>query len=347
MSKAEDTVVIKNIYYMMAYAFKSVDITVLRSLETERFDNILDLMAAILAIGLASQRRRGFEREYISCQEEGLRVIGRIDVSRTMQLKARQSYQISCSYDERKEDTYKNQILKTTAFYLLRSGEVANVRKVELKRILLLMDDIKILDPWRIAWGSLRYHRNNRFYQLLMSICYLVLHDMLMRDISGETKLANVIHGEALSRLYEKFVLEYFRVHHPGLDPKVHEVNRGIDDSAPSFLPRMITDVTLYGPQRTLIIDAKCYGSILDSHFDKKILSAANINQIFTYVMHESAATEKEIQGMLLYAGTGHESIPNSRWVDMEHTYHCRVLDLNCDFKDIAAQLDDIAAIVS
>ena len=54
MSRAEDTVVIKNIYYMMAYAFKAIDISDFKRLEVESFGNVLDLLAAILAAGCAA-----------------------------------------------------------------------------------------------------------------------------------------------------------------------------------------------------------------------------------------------------------------------------------------------------
>ena len=51
MSRAEDTVVIKNIYYMMAYAFKAIGIVDFKRLEVESFGNVLDLLAAILTAG--------------------------------------------------------------------------------------------------------------------------------------------------------------------------------------------------------------------------------------------------------------------------------------------------------
>ena len=57
------------------------------------------------------------------------------------------------------------------------------------------MQDVSLLDPLRIAWGSMRYHRNNRSYQILMNVCYLVLHELLLRDERGEARLADVLNG--------------------------------------------------------------------------------------------------------------------------------------------------------
>ena len=132
MGCAEDTVVVKNIYYMMAYAFRAIDVADFQRLEVEPFDNVLDLLAAILAVGLDSQRRRGFEREYQAREEDVLRVAGRIDLGKTMRLRLKQRQDLHCAFDERTENTYKNQILKTTAFHLMRSSDVAPERKREL-----------------------------------------------------------------------------------------------------------------------------------------------------------------------------------------------------------------------
>lgn len=346
MSRAEDTVVIKNIYYMMVYAFQAIDLADYKKVETETFDNTLDLLAAILAAGLGVQLRRGFEREYRACEEDCIRVRGLIDMDLTMRLRLRQRQEVHCVYDERTEDTYKNQVLKTTALFLLRASEVAPERKRDLKRILVLMQDVSTLDPHGISWSSLSYHRNNRSYQMLMNVCYLVLHELLPRSSKGEVKLVNVLSGDALSRLYEKFILEYFRKHWPWLDPAAREVERGIEGAAPAFLPRLYTDVTLTQGSRRLVIDAKCYGSILGTHYGKEILSPANLNQIFSYVMHAAQGFDGLVSGMLLYAKTEDASVNAESWVDLGHAYYVRTLDLNQEFVSIAAQLDAIAGLV-
>ena len=347
MSRAEDTVVIKNIYYMMAYAFKAIDIADFKRLEIESFDNVLDLLAAILAAGLDAQRRRGFEREYQPREEALMRMRGRIDIAETMRLRIRQRQDLRCVFDERTEDTYKNQVLKTTAFYLLRASGVDDCRKRDLKRSLVLMQDVSLLDPQRIAWNSLRYHRNNRSYQLLMNVCYLVLHELLLRDEKGETRLADVLNGDSLHRLYEKFILEYYVKHRSYLEPAAREIDRGVGASAPSFLPHMLTDVTLTKGNSRLIIDTKCYGSILGTHYDKEILSPANLNQIFSYVMHAADAYGGDVSGLLLYAKTEDTDLESESWTELGHAYHVRALDLNQDFADIAAQLDTIAGLLA
>lgn len=49
---AEDTVVIKNIWHMLAYAYRALDIVDYARIETEDFENLDDLLGTILAAGL-------------------------------------------------------------------------------------------------------------------------------------------------------------------------------------------------------------------------------------------------------------------------------------------------------
>jgi len=126
-------------------------------------------------------------------------------------------------------------------------------------------------------------------------------------------------------------------------------VSGGIED-APVFLPGLHTDIVLTGPERTLIIDTKCYGRILGSRYDRQILSPANRNQIYGYVMHEASdprQSGREVAGMLLYAQTAVDPPICETWTETGHRFHVRTLDLDRDFTEIAAQLDDVAALLA
>lgn len=56
---AEDNVVIRNVYHMMAYAFKALSLQEYAELTKEDFGRFEDLLAAILALGIGVQRKRG------------------------------------------------------------------------------------------------------------------------------------------------------------------------------------------------------------------------------------------------------------------------------------------------
>ena len=139
------TVLLKNVYHMLAYAFTALETGEHRRLAGEEFDHIHDLLAAILIEGLESQRRRGFERDYESFEEDLALVRGRIDPAATMRLGARRSRRVRCRYDERTENTVVNRILKTAARRLLLHGDVTRRRRARLKSVLLGIGNVEIL----------------------------------------------------------------------------------------------------------------------------------------------------------------------------------------------------------
>lgn len=64
-------------------------------------------------------------------------------------------------------------------------------------------------------------------------------------------------------------------------------------------------------------------------------------------MIHEAYANPNEkVQGMLLYALTDCDAAMRESWDEIGHAWHCWTLDLGCEFKEIARQLDEIAAMV-
>lgn len=69
---------IKNVFYMLAYAFRALDRKAYRPLESEDFANAEDLLAAILILGVEEQFKRGVSRAYIEEEAPLSAVKGRL-----------------------------------------------------------------------------------------------------------------------------------------------------------------------------------------------------------------------------------------------------------------------------
>ncbi|WP_417167196.1 hypothetical protein [Senegalimassilia anaerobia] len=52
------------------------------------------------------------------------------------------------------------------------------------------------------------------------------------------------------------------------------------------------------------------------------------------------------MSGILLYAQTEKERRMRETWNELGHEFHCGTLDLNREFREIAAELDEIAALM-
>lgn len=93
---------------------------------------------------------------------------------------------------------------------------------------------------------------------------------------------------------------------------------------------------------KVLIIDAKYYTDIMQSHYDIKIIRSGNIYQIYTYVKNLDKENTGKVKGMLLYAKTEEQIQPNSTFSMGGNKISVKTLDLNLDFEEIANQLDTI-----
>lgn len=336
---------VQNIYYMLAYAFQVLNENGYKDIATEQFDNVGELCAAILAKGISVQLKRGLGKEYVSQTEPMSSLRGKIDIAESIKTQSMLRKQLVCTYDDFTVNSYMNRILKSTMELLIRS-DISKVRKKDLRKLLVFFGDVDSIDVYDINW-RLQYNRNNQSYRMLISICYLVVKGLLQTNTAGITKLMDFLDEQRMCRLYEKFILEYYRREHPEVKASASQIPWQLDDDFGAMLPVMQSDIMLSKGRATLIIDAKYYGHTTQSQYGVNTLHSGNLYQIFTYVKNKDAEYGDQphtVSGMLLYAQTDEVVQPN-------HVYHMsgnkitvRTLDLNLPFSDIAKQLDGIVA---
>ncbi|NLA82851.1 MAG: 5-methylcytosine-specific restriction endonuclease system specificity protein McrC, partial [Clostridiaceae bacterium] len=284
--------------------------------------------------------------EYIA-QHQTLSVMrGKIDMPGIIRNRIKSDQKLACEFDELSENNQFNQIIKTTMYYLVKDGGVNNERKTALKKILVFLSGVSLLEPSSIQWSRLHYQRNNRNYEMLLNICYFVLDGILQTTEEGQYKMA-AFSDEHMERLYEKFILEYYRQNHGCLsEVKAAQVKWNLsgenDESMIRFLPVMQTDIMLRRNDTVLIIDAKYYGNTLQKQYDKYSLHSNNLYQIFTYVKNLDKDGTGNVSGLLLYAKTNESITPDCSFNMGGNQIEAKTLDLNTDFSRIAAQLDAI-----
>lgn len=105
---------IRNIYYMLTYAFQELKQNNYEEIAGEEFEEIHDLFAEILLRGISFQLKQGLHKEYISCHGSLSTLKGKLDICGTVNNLMRKQQKIDCEYDELSENNKFNQILKTT-----------------------------------------------------------------------------------------------------------------------------------------------------------------------------------------------------------------------------------------
>lgn len=341
----DKSIFIKNIYYMLSYAFTTLHQDEYENIAAEDFENLHDLFAAILCKGIGRQLKQGLYREYVNCIEDLTVVRGKINMPGTIQNKMAKQRQLTCEYDVLSQNNLLNQILKTTVMILLRHAKVKEEYKTDLKKEMLYFSDVDTLDPFIIRWNSIRFQRNNNSYRILISLCQLVLEGMLMTTENGELKLARYIDEQRMSRLYEKFILEYYIKECPQVTATASQIKWALDDGVGTYLPIMQSDIMLMQGKRVLIIDAKYYTHTMQTQYDSNTLRSAHLYQIFTYVKNKEAEFNDEehtVSGMLLYAKTDEQLQPDGEYMMSGNKISVKTLDLNCEFSEIKDQLDGI-----
>lgn len=335
-------ILIKNIYYMLTYAFQVLRQSNYESVAAEEFDNIHDMFAAILERGIAQQLKHGLHKEYVNCSEELTTMRGKLDLQGTIKQQVQRRRVLSCTFDELSENNLMNQILKITVRILVKEKSVRNERRAALKRSLLFFDRVDDISPSGIRWDSIQYHRNNQRYRMLLNVCRLIIEGLLICDAAGIVRLAKFLDDQSMSHLYEKFILEYYRYHHPELRPNPVHVKWNLDDDNDLWLPDMITDVTLKKEGKTLILDAKYYGRQMQSNHDVQKFRNDNLYQIYAYVKNMDVNHDGSIAGMLLYAKTGETFQPGNQFRADGNRIMVNSLDLSVPFPEIARQLEAI-----
>ncbi|MDO5554487.1 MAG: 5-methylcytosine-specific restriction endonuclease system specificity protein McrC [Planctomycetia bacterium] len=339
-------IAVKNIYYMLTYAFEILRERDYDALSTEEFVHIDDMMAAILILGLSSQIKRGLNREYLIKDEELTTLRGKIALSATLKSQSHLKRSLFCQYDEFSEDNLMNQIMKTAAWQLLRSPDVKLKKRRELKKLLGAFANVQLLHNLKISWNSLKFHRNNATCRMLMAICQMIIERHLMSSVHGTTNLKNYEDDREMCRLYERFVLRYFQKHYPQYNASSIHIKWNLDDEFMDFLPAMKTDITLKYGNKTLIIDTKWYSKTMQYHeqWHSMTCHSANLYQIFTYVKNHDRNRSGNVSGLLLYAKTDEVLTPNFDYRIGGNAISVKTLDLSGDWPAIDSQLKKIAA---
>lgn len=344
----DKTIVIQNIYYMLSYAFEELKRNNYENIAKEEFENIYDLLAEILYKGMSAQLKRGLHKEYIS-ETGSLSVLkGRMDIRGTITEKINYRNRLICEYDELSEDILMNQVLKTTISTLLYEKRVKRSRKNRLRELMPYFSGVQTLDIYSINWNSFVYQRNNQTYRMLMNICNFILDGMLLTTEKGQYRLSSFTEHH-MEKLFEHFVLEYFRKHHKGLSANPDKIKWNISsDDLPSavMLPDMKSDIVLHKGDKRLIIDTKYYGSSYQTNFDKATIHSSNLYQIFSYVKNLDKDSTGKVSGLLLYAKTDEDISPELSVLIGGNRISVRTLDLNRPFTHISKQLDDIVSLI-
>ena len=117
---------------MLSYAFQTLKQETYEDVAVESFDEMYNLLAAILAKGIGLQLKQGLYREYISHQEELTVMRGKINMPGTIKNKLLHKQVLTCDFDELSENNMLNQILNINANIRMYRNDHLKMYKITL-----------------------------------------------------------------------------------------------------------------------------------------------------------------------------------------------------------------------
>lgn len=307
---------IKNIYYMLCYAWNVSDYSDSTVCGDEEFDDIYNLLARILLKELGILLKRGFYKEYVEKTEIMSNLKGQININDSVQKNTLENMKMICTYDEYSENVLFNQIIKATLIDFLKYSGLAKELQNQIRKILLAFNNIDIIKVEKKHFSMLKFHRNNLNYLVIMNVCKLFKCGLIANENDSSIKFANYISDNQMQKVYEIFILNFYKKH---LDKSIYKVHapkikwhldsnatdewRGLFDIEDNPGDRR-TDIVIENKIKNIqfIIDAKYYKETLVSKYyndNELTYRTLHLNQVRGYLL-DSDFQGKKI-GALMY----------------------------------------------
>lgn len=298
---------IANIYYLLCYAWSHAEERdIVRLEEIEGLKRIHDLLAWVLVKGTFRLIRRGINRDYREVCEDLAGIRGKIMMGQTVKRVLRARGQVACEFEELSHDVLHNRILRSTLRSLQRLPDLHKDVRKEVYNAYVKLHGIRVVPLNRKMFQQVQLVRNRRIYRFLLSICRLVHEQLLVDEKAGDARF-NDFSEEKLAKLFESFVIEFYR--HELHDYRVNHSGRvikwddnGTRDDQRSMIPKMEADVILEGSKRRIILDTKFYQEALGGRVGGKLRSN-HLYQLLAYLRNREVTVKPgpRHEGILLY----------------------------------------------
>jgi len=336
---------IENIYYLLCYAWNKLDEKDRVSITIDDKTELLDLFAKVLINASRMLLKRGIDKSYIDNTSEIAGVKGKLEMSQTLKSNLLFKQRTICTFDEFSANILSNQILVTTIYRLLRTKNLDNDLKAELRNLIRMFADIEQIELKPLVFKQVKINRNNHFYGFIMNVCQIIYENTLPSEEKGAYKFSDFTRDERkMNQLFEAFVRNFYNIEQDKFKIRRETIKwqfSGMEDSL-QYLPQMETDISLENDTEKIIIDAKFHKETMMVNYGKEKIKPTNLYQLFSYLLNQQGQDPKTINatGILLYPAIEQEYNLDFKYYD--HNIHIRTVNLNTNWKHISFRLKQI-----
>lgn len=291
---------IRNIYYMILYAFDKVKH--LDQIEDKSFENVSiasEVMVELFLNEVGNICRKGIYRDYNRVTEESLFIKGKLDIKSTI-LKSKSTSTII--YDDFNGNNDINKIIKYTLNRIIFSN-VKQEFKNRAKLYYSYFNKVDLIELSDDIYRTCLLNRINSNYEFAIKLSVYINKKIIPDNHKGKLKFYDILDDEeTMSTIYEQFLRNFYKIH---TDYDVSRKNynwflKPLEGSDYSLLPKMETDIEIeINKDYKIIIDAKYYKEALNSRYSAKKFASNNIYQMNTYLVHN--LRYNKLRGILLY----------------------------------------------
>jgi 5-methylcytosine-specific restriction enzyme subunit McrC len=300
---------VQNIYYLLCYAWERLEARELLGTGSIPGNRVENLLGHVLNRGVSHLIRQGLDRGYLSFQEEGRRIRGKLLISETIKRTLLQRGKVACEIDDLSYDVPHNQVIKAAMNALIELPSLDDGIRMHLRDHCQRMHQVSDVSLTPRAFRTVQLSQNLARYAFLVRISHLIAHCLFPDERTGRTRFHPFTADERMmGYLFEEFVRnflrreqEYFAVEGRTVPWDAIAAN----ESDLGWLPQMRLDVFLSSPSQRVVIECKYYATPYQSRFGNKKLISGHLYQLLTYLSQLEATEGPKPTGLLLYADTG------------------------------------------
>lgn len=356
MDKKKSPIPIKNLFYMLCYAWNVLAIMDDVKVADDEYDDTYDLLARVFAYGIGRLIRSGFHRSYIEQMEELSTLRGRISVQESINSMTMLRKKLTCIYDEYSTNDIFNQILKYTIDSLLCNPSISMITKKELKKQLVFFTGIESKPPTKGNRQRLIFNRNNVIYKLLINVAIMLYDGTVVNEEEGYTTFKDFFREGQMHKVFELFILNFYTLHLDRSTYHVHapKINWQIEENAQDIWGEIFevdenpgdrrTDIVIENKKEKLqmIFDAKYYKKTFVEGYmgsGEKNVRAAHLNQLRGYIL-DSEFEGKKV-GALLYPMVNNDLNKGKVFPIQESPIIVKTINLNAEWREIEKDMLD------
>ena len=192
---------IRNIYYMLCYAWNVLDQSERMEVGSERFENIYNLLARLYDNGLNILIKQGLNRYYKLQSKATSTLEGKIKISESIKQHTLSNTQMVCEYEDYTDDIIFNQIIKRTIEILVKSPNLDPSLKNKLFKKKLYFTNISDIELSKPLFKQIRYNRNNYQYRLLMNISEFIYLGLITTEDQKNLTFLDFVRDQQLAEV--------------------------------------------------------------------------------------------------------------------------------------------------